>query len=64
MRRKDELSAINARRSRRPFALPTASLPSVPVTAAPSGSPRISTEHKINVVVKPSRLSVVRKTVR
>lgn len=60
-RRKDELSAINVRRSRRPFARPTASLPSAPVTAVQL---RICTEHKINVVVKALRLSIVRKTVR
>lgn len=61
MRRKDELSLINVRRSRRPFARRAASLRFVSVTAAP---PRICTEHKINAVVKPLRLSIVRKTVR
>lgn len=61
MRRKDELSLINVRRSRRPLARPTASLSLVSVTAAP---PRICTEHKINAVVKTLRLSIVRKTVR
>jgi len=36
MRRKDEFSAIDARRSRRPFVLPTVSLPPAPATAAPA----------------------------
>ena len=55
MRRQDELPAINARRRPRSFASSTAGRPS---------ALRICTEHKINVVVKPSLLSVVRKTVR
>ena len=53
MRREDELSAINAiaagAHSRPPQAFRL---------------PRILTGHKINVVVKPSKLSVVRETVR